>query len=466
MACKTPRTGYYFLHKLIVLDYHSVNEFFSLFPFTILAITPAATTVLIFLLALLFILSFLMAGSETAFFSLSFRDINMLRTKKQPAYRRIVNLLDHPKTLLASMLISNSFINIGIILISNILIDSWIAGLHLTFWPAFLMKAGTIGFLLILFGEVLPRVWATQHKIWFAATASLIVEIFNSIFFRFSKRMVRFGDRIEKNFSFERSSGMDQSHLDYAIDLLPEHEATTEEKSILKGIRKFGDTTVKQVMRTRLDVSGIDHNNRFTEVIKKIEELHYSRLPVYKNNLDEVVGMLHTKDILPYLYEGEDFDWHALLRQPYFVHEQKLIEDLLQEFRNRRMHFAIVVDEFGGTSGIVTLEDVMEEIIGEIKDEFDDEESHNRKIDEFNYIFEGKTMINDVCKAMKLTPDTFDAVRGESDSLAGLVLEIAGEFPQVNEEVISGEYVFVPLEITKNRLDKIKVTIKKQEPEQ
>lgn len=447
------------------MDYHSVNEFFSLFPITILAITPAATTVLIFLLALLFILSFLMAGSETAFFSLSFRDINMLRTKKQPAYRRIVNLLDHPKTLLASILVSNSFINIGIILISNILIDSWIAGLHLTFWPAFLMKAGIVGFLLLLFGEVLPRVWATHHKIWFAATSSLIVEIFNSIFFRFSKRMVRFGDRIEKNFSSERSPGMDQSHLDYAIDLLPEHEATTEEKSILKGIRKFGDTTVKQVMRTRLDVSGIDHNNRFTDVIKKIEELHYSRLPVYKNNLDEVVGMLHTKDILPYLYENEDFDWHALLRQPYFVHEQKLIEDLLQEFRNRRMHFAIVVDEFGGTSGIVTLEDVMEEIIGEIKDEFDDEESHNRKIDEFNYIFEGKTMINDVCKAMKLTPDSFDSVRGESDSLAGLVLEIAGEFPQVNEEVISGDYIFVPLEINKNRLDKIKITIKKQEPE-
>ncbi|TXH24471.1 MAG: CBS domain-containing protein [Cyclobacteriaceae bacterium] len=243
------------------------------------------------------------------------------------------------------------------------------------------------------------------------------------------------------------------------------HEATTEEKSILKGIRKFGDTTVKQIMRTRLDVCGIDHNFHFGDVLKKIEDLHYSRLPVYKNSLDEVVGMLHTKDILPYINEPETYDWHSLIRQPYFVHEQKLIEDLLQEFRNRRMHFAVVVDEFGGTSGIVTLEDVMEEIIGEIKDEFDEEDTINRKIDDHTYIFEGRTMINDACKAMKLPADTFDTVRGDSDSLAGLVLEIAGEFPQVNEEVVSGGYTFIPLEITRNRLDKIKITIHPANPE-
>lgn len=438
------------------MDYHSVQYFFN---FNLLAITTAATTVLIFLVIVLFILSFLLAGSEIAFFSLTFKDINLLRTKKQPAYRRIVHLLDQPKTLLASMLISNSFVNIGIILISNILIDNWIDGQLQGFWPIFLIKVGSVTFLLLLFGEVLPKVWATHHKIQFAAMASLVVDIFSSVFYSFSKRMVRYGDKIEKKFSSENSSTMDRTHLDYAIDLLPEHEATTEEKSILKGIRKFGDTTVKQVMRTRLDVHGIDINFSFADTVKMIEELHYSRLPVYKNNLDEVVGMLHTKDILPHLNESATFDWHSLLRQPFFVHEQKLIEDLLQEFRNKRMHFAVVVDEFGGTSGIVTLEDVMEEIIGEIKDEFDDEESNNKKIDDFNYIFEGKTMINDVCKALKLPTDTFDEVRGESDSLAGLVLEIAGEFPQVNEEVISGNYTFIPLEIHKNRLDKIKITI-------
>ena len=439
------------------MDYHSVQQFFT---FHLLAITPAASAVLVFIVFILFILSFLLAGSEIAFFSLTLKDINMLRTKKQPAYHRIVSLLEQPKTLLASMLISNSFVNIGIILISNILIDSWVAQLHLTFWPIFLIKVVVVTFLLLLFGEVLPKVWATHHKIWFAATASLVIEIFSSLFYRFSKRMVRYSDTIEKKFSSENSSTMDRSHLDYAIDLLPEHEATSEEKSILKGIRKFGDTTVKQVMRSRLDVSGIDINFSFADTVNKIEELHYSRLPVYKNNLDEVVGMLHTKDILPHLNEPDNFDWHTLLRQPFFVHEKKLIEDLLQEFRSRRMHFAVVVDEFGGTSGIVTLEDVMEEIIGEIKDEFDDEESNNKKIDDYNYIFEGKTMINDVCKALGMATDTFDTVRGESDSLAGLVLEIAGEFPQVNEEVVSGNFTFIPLEINKNRLDKIKITIK------
>jgi putative hemolysin len=442
------------------LDYNAVIDLSDFFSFPLLAITPPAITILIFLIVILFSVSFLLAGSEVAFFSLTFKDINMLRTKRQPAYRRIVALLDQPKTLLASMLITNSFVNIGIILISNILIDNWIAGFHFSFWMVFLIKLGTVTFLLLLFGEVLPKVWATHHKIWFAATASLIVEIFNSLFYRFSKRMVRYSDKIEKKFSSGNSSTMDSSHLDYAIDLLPEHEATSEEKQILKGIRKFGDTTVKQIMRTRLDVSGIDFNSNFAGTIKKVEELHYSRLPVYRNNLDEVVGMLHTKDMLPHLNESGDYDWHSLMRQPYFVHEQKLIEDLLQEFRDRHIHFAVVVDEFGGTSGIVTLEDVMEEIIGDIKDEFDDEESSNKKLDDFNYIFEGKTMINDVCKAMNLSADTFDKVRGDSDSLAGLVLEIAGEFPQVNEEINSGDFTFIPLAISKNRIDKVKVTIK------
>ena len=444
------------------MDYHSVTGFINYFPLTLLAITLAANAVLIFLAILLFIISFLVAGSEVAFFSLTFKDINLLKTKQQPAYRRIVNLLEHPKTLLASMLIANSFVNIGIILISNLLIDDWITGMQFNFFTVFLIKVVAVTILLVLFAEVLPKIWATHHKVWFAATASLIVEIFTSIFYRFSKRMVRWSDGIEKKFSSDNTAAMDSSHLDYAIDLLPDHEATVEEKQILKGIRKFGDTTVKQIMRTRLDVSGIDINSSFVNTIEKVEELHYSRLPVYKNNLDEVVGMLHTKDLLPHLNEADNFDWHILMRQPYFVHEQKLIEDLLQEFRNRRNHFAVVVDEFGGTSGIVTLEDIMEEIIGDIKDEFDDEESVNKKIDDFTYIFEGKTMINDVCKAMNLPVDTFDNVRDDSDSLAGLVLEIAGEFPQINEEVISGDFTFVPLEINKNRIDKVKVIIKSE----
>lgn len=447
------------------MDHHSVIDCAANLHYSLLAITPAASAVLIFLAVLLFTISFLIAGSEVAFFSLTYKDINMLKTKQQPAFKRIVTLLEQPKSLLGAMLIANSFANIGIILISNILMDGLLETFQLAAWINFLIKVFSVTFLLVLFGEVLPKVWATHHKIWFASTASLIIEIFNSIFYRMSKRLVGFSDGIEKKFSPRNSSLMDSSQLDYAIDLLPENEATLEEKQILKGIRKFGDTTVKQIMRTRLDVSGIEYSISFEDVVKKVEELHYSRLPVYNSNLDEVKGMLHTKDLLPHVNASkvENYDWRSLMRPAFFVHEQKLIEDLLQEFRNRRIHFAIVVDEFGGTSGIVTLEDIMEEIIGDIQDEFDDEVSANNKIDDYNYIFEGRTMINDVCKIMGLPGDVFERVRGDSDSLAGLVLEIAGEFPQVEEEVVSGDFTFITLAINKNRIDKVKVVIRQNQ---
>ncbi|MGH2648354.1 MAG: gliding motility-associated protein GldE, partial [Ginsengibacter sp.] len=422
------------------MDYHPAI-FYHL---NLLAITPAATTILFFTVILLFLISFLVAGSEVAFFSLTLKDINMLKTRQQPSYKRIVNLLETPKTLLASMLIANSFVNIGIILISNTLMSNWIEDLHIHGVLEFTIKVVIVTSLLVMFGEILPKVWATHHKIWFASTSSLVIEIFNSIFFRISNKLVGLSNGIETRFH-SGSSRMDDTQLDYAIDLLPDHEATSEEKQILKGIRKFGNTTVKQTMRTRLDVSGIELNTSFRDVINKIEEMHYSRLPVYKSNLDEIVGILHTKDLLPYLTE-DLFDWHPLMRPVFYVHEQKLIEDLLQDFRSKRIHFAVVVDEFGGTSGIVTLEDVMEEIIGDIQDEFDDEQSANKKLDDYNYIFEGKTMINDVCKALHIPVDTFDKIRGDSDSLAGLVLEIAGEFPQVNEIFVSGNYTFIPLE--------------------
>ncbi len=388
----------------------------------------------------------------------------MLKTRQQPSFKRIVTLLETPKTLLASMLIANSLVNIGIVLISNTLMDTWVTALGLQDIFEFLIKVVVVTFLLVLFGEVLPKVWATHHKIWFASTASLVIEVFNSLFFRISVRLVNLGDKIEKRFS-SGSSRMDDTQLDYAIDLLPDNEATIEEKQILKGIRKFGNTTVKQTMRTRLDVSGIELSTSFTDVKRKVEEMHYSRFPVYKNNLDEIAGILHTKDLLPHLDE-EVFDWHPLMRPVFYVHEQKLIEDILQDFRDKRIHLAVVVDEFGGTSGIVTLEDVMEEIIGDIQDEFDDEQSVNKKLDDFTYIFEGKTMINDVCKSLKLPIDTFDKIRGDSDSLAGLILEIAGEFPQVNANIVFGSYTFVPLEINRNRIEKVKIILKSGKEEQ
>lgn len=438
------------------MDYHSVIEN-SYQLLTIIAITPAATTILASILVVLFFLSFLFSGSEMAFFSLTLKDINMLKTRQQPSYKRIITLLENPKILMASLLISNCFVNIGIILISNSLINEWISTLGLNAILNFLIKVVLITCALVLFCEVLPKIWATHHKIWFASTASMTVDLFNNILFKLSKRVVSFGDSIEKTFH-SRSTKMDDSQIDNAIDLLPDNKATSEEKQILKGIRKFSNTTVKQTMRPRLDVSGIEFSTSFTNVIRRVKEFSYSRLPIYKSNLDEIAGILHTKDLLSHLQEGE-FDWHPLMRPVFYVHEQKLIEDLLQDFRNKRIHMAVVVDEFGGTSGIITLEDIMEEIIGDIQDEFDDEQSINKKIDPYNYIFEGKTMINDVCKILNIPLHTFDLLRGESDSLAGLILEIAGEFPKVNEQFETNNFTFTVLEINKNRIEKVKLSL-------
>lgn len=419
----------------------------------LLAANVQGTTLLVILILVLLIISYFLSGAEVAFFSLSHKDINMLKTKQGSSWKRIINLLDEPKLLLASLRIGNALVNIAIIILANFLIDQLLP-IKNNFWLIDLfLKVLLVTFFLILFGEVLPKVYASQNNLRFARDASYLVEIIHLLFRRISSAVVATTDGVE------RSLGADYggSHFE---ELEEDSTASEEEKNILRGIAKFGNITVKQIMRTRLDVSGIEYNTSFGELIKQIEILHYSRVPVYRNSLDEVMGLIHTKDILPFINEANDFDWHTLMRQPYFVHEQKLIEDLLQDFRSRKTHFAIVVDEFGGTSGIVTLEDIMEEIIGDIRDEFDEEESPNRKIDDNNYIFEGRTMINDVCKIIGLPVDTFDEVKGESDSLAGLILEISGKIPGENEEVEVGDFKFTILEVERNRIQKVKLTIR------
>ena len=441
------------------MDYHSV--FYNCLLDATPIITTQSATFLILLLAFLLLISFFVSGSEVAYFSLSYKDINMLKTKQKPGYKRIVKLMDEPKTLLASLLIANSFVNIAIIIISNFVIDALFLVNHY-WWVEFLIKVLAVTFLLVLFGEVMPKVMATQNNIRFANDAGPLVEGIAYLFKGLSRRLVKSSDLIEKKLAKKSSSAYSLEELDHAIDITTDNEASQKEKNILKGIVKFGNITVKQIMKARLDVNGIEFKMSFSDVIKMVEELHYSRLPVYKDDLDTIEGMLHTKDLLPNIDQPADFEWHALMRPPFFVHEQKMIEDLLQEFQKKRNHFAIVVDEFGGTSGIVTLEDVMEEIIGDINDEFDEEDISHNKIDEYNYVFEGKTMINDVCKAMELPMETFDDVSGESESLGGLVLELAGEIPAINEVVTTGDFEFTVLEIEKNRLQKIKVTIKPQ----
>lgn len=412
-----------------------------------------------FVVVVLLILSFFVSGAEVAFFSLTYKDINLLKTKQDTGWKRIVNLLEEPRQLMASLMVANSLVNIAIIIISNVMMEQVIMLQPNLWWAEFLIKVVLIAALLILFGEILPKVRATQNNLRFAYEASYVVEIVYYLFNRIGTRLMNMSDSIERFVGGKASRAYTQQQLEEAIRSTVQEE---DEQRILAGIYSFGEITVKQVMRTRLDVSGIDYTFNFAELKKRIEELHYSRLPVYKKSLDDIAGMIHTKDVLSYLNEGDDFDWHTLIRAPYFVHEQKYIEDLLKEFQLKRIHFAIVVDEFGGTSGIVTLEDILEEIIGDIKDEFDEEEVTNKKQEDGSYVFEGRTMINDVCKMMNLSQDTFDQVKGESDSLAGLVLEIAGEIPKQNDVITVGDFEFVIQEVEKNRIRKVKVTIKHQ----
>ncbi len=425
-----------------------------------LAIQPQTVmTILVFALLLLLFLSFIVSGAEVALFSLSFKDINLMKTKPLPSARRILKLLDQPKLLLGSLLISNTLTNIGIIIISNFLINEWMAMVD-NFLLTLIIKILVVSTLLVLFAEALPKVWAAQNNLRFAYYSSSIVFVIHRIFKGLSAWMVGFSDRIEKALGGGKTNAYSLEQLDQAIDMTTPLDATEEEKNILKGVVKFGNVTVRQVMKSRLDVHGIEVGMNFSGLVKKVQDLHYSRFPVYQSNLDNVTGIVHMKDLIPFLNESDNFNWHTLIRQPYFVHENKLCEDLLREFQTKRIHFAVVVDEFGGTEGIVTLEDIMEEIIGDIRDEFDDEDSTNPKMDDYNFVFDGRKMVSDACRVMGLPSDTFDMVRGDSETMAGLVLELAGEIPQVNQEIVSGDFTFAVQELEKNRIQKVKVTIR------
>jgi putative hemolysin len=445
------------------LDSHPVPGFISdHLSFIFLAANLQGTTFLVIVFIVLLSLSFVISGAEVALFSLSNKDVNMLKTKQHVSAKRIVNLLEEPKAVYASLLIAGTFVNISVIVLSNFLINRFISFDKTGELVEILSKVIVIAFILVFCGKILPKVWATQNNIRFAYGCSFVIESLHLLLRRISKWIVSLADGIGQRAGTGKSEAMSIREMDEAIDIKTDEEASPEEKNIMKGIVKFGNISVKQIMRSRLDVSGIDHKVSFGELIRNLEELHYSRLPVYKGSLDEVVGIIYTKDLIPYLSETENYDWHHVMRQPYFVPELKLIEDLLKDFQQKRIHFAVVVDEFGGTSGIVTMEDVLEEIIGDIKDEFDEEENGNRKLDDNNYIFEGKTMIHDMCKTLHLPMDTFDQVKGESESLGGLVLEVAGEFPVANAIVPCGDFDFTILQADNNRIQLVKVTIKPQ----
>ena len=427
-------------------------------PFLPLIINPQATTILAIIILFLLLLSFVISGSEVAFFSLTYKDINILKTKQDTSWRRIVSLLEEPKTLLASLLIANSIINIAIIILANFLIDEMFL-LKDGFWFfEFIIKVILIAFVMILFGEIMPKIWATQNNLQFAYYTSGIIELVHLLFRRVSSWAVHQSEGLERLFGKKKQGFIIEQQIDQSV----KSEGSEEERNILKGIAKFGSITVRQIMRARPEVCGAAYSLSFAGLKQRIEELHYSRLPIYKGSLDELAGTIHTRDLIAHLTEPDSFDWHSLLRPIYFVHEHKPIEHLLQEFQQKKIHFAVVVDEFGGTSGIVTLEDILEEVIGDIRDEFDEEDTVNRRQEDGSYVFEGRTMLHDACKAMNIPADTFDKIKGDSDSLAGLILELSGEIPKANDIIRTGDFEFTVLDANDSRIKKVKVTFRKQ----
>jgi gliding motility-associated protein GldE len=397
------------------------------------------------------------SGAEIAFFSLSYRDVKNLRSRQYPAAQRILSLVQEPRLLMSSLLMGNLVLRILVILLFNYLVtEETIPGI--TGFLLFIIRLFIAIIVLVLFGELLPKVWASNNYIRFAYYSSSFVWLNFLLFKRPGKWMAGVTQRIEK------ALGKDDVHaridqIDQAISMEADDVTSEEEKNILKGIAQFGNVTVRKAMRSRLDVQGIDESASFAELKKKVEEQQYSRFPVFNDSLDSITGMLHAKDLIPHLDEHDDFNWRTLVRPAFFIHEQMLVEDLLKEFQSKRIHFAIVVDEFGGTDGIITMEDILEEIVGEIRDEYDDEDPINIRIDDFNYIFEGRMMINQALKIMRLPAKEFDQMRGDSETVAGLVLEIAGEIPKMNQEFKINGFTFTVQEVSLNRIQKVKITI-------
>lgn len=423
------------------------------------------TIVLFLVIILLLILTALIAGSEVAYFSLSSKEINIIKQSKGKSYKRVLHLIENPKRLLATILIANSLLSVGVILTTNSLITTLfpLENLHsfMGMSPAVLLifiQVVGVTFFLVLFGEVLPKVYATQNNLRLSLFTAPLLAFLDRIFSPLSKLLLSSTSFLEGKFIEQHSKNFSHEDVENAIELTVGHSTTKEEVNIFKGILRFNEITVKQIMCSRVDFTALNAEMPFSDVKELINQSGYSRLPVYEDDLDTIIGLIHTKDLLPHIHK-ENFDWKEIMRPVHFVPETKPAEELLKEFQQTRNHIAIVVDEFGGTSGLVTMEDIMEEIVGEIKDEFDDDEIEAKKIDNHNYIFEGKTLINDVCRFMTMPVDTFDEVKGESDSLAGLILELSGKFPNVNEKINYRHYQFTVLQLDNKRIQKIKLSI-------
>lgn len=423
---------------------------------------PASTGVILASTAILILLVFsaLVSGSEIAFFSLGPARHQELKNRDSKAARTVQGLLETPKRLLATILISNNFINVAIVVISTYITNSIFNFEQISYWLAFFIQVVMVTAIILFFGEIIPKIYANQKNLQFALFIAPAIKFLLKLFYPLSSILVRSTNLIDNRLQ-RKSYNISMSELSDAIELTSDHTTPEEEKKILQGIVKFGDIEVKEIMRSRMDVAAVEIATTYTELMKYITDAGYSRIPVYEESFDKIKGILYIKDLLPYLNESNAFNWQGLLRDAFFVPEIKKINDLLQEFREKKIHMAVVVDEYGGTSGIVTLEDIIEEIVGEISDEHDEplDEIAYQRIDKQKYIFEGKTSINDFCKVIGVNDDIFDRVKGDADSLAGLLLELMEKLPEKEESVDYLYFKFTVKAVDKRRIKRILVEI-------
>ena len=409
------------------------------------------------LACLLLFVSGFASGSEIAFFSLSPTDLNKLEESNEKCDKQILELRNDSERTLATILITNNLVNVAIIMLSTYFISHLISFGNAAWWLEFLVITILLTFLLLLFGEIIPKVYCGQHALAMCRRFCGGIAILRKLFYPMASVLIRSGIWASKVVQKE-SHVLSVDDLEQALELTDEEELK-EEKNMLEGIVRFGDETAKEVMTSRQDVVDLDFRSKFPEVIKCIVENNYSRIPVYQGSIDNVRGILYIKDLLPHLSKPANFRWQSLIRPPYFVPETKKIDDLLREFQENKVHIAVVVDEFGGTSGIITLEDILEEIVGEINDEYDEEEKNYVRINSNTYVFEGKTLLSDFYKIMDLDDEIFEEVEGDADSLAGLLLEIKGDFPELHERIDYKNFTFEVTELDEHRISKIKVVI-------
>ncbi len=429
-------------------------------PPSFLALLITVEYSLIFGFVLLFVLlvcSALISGAEVALFSLTRSDIEGNQDEKNTALSIISKLLDRPKKLLATILVANNFINIGIVILFAYLGNFIFEGID-NYIVKFLLEVVVITFLILLFGEILPKIYASRNKLKFAIFMAYPLRVLDVLFSPLSLPMrsitIAIHDKLGK-----QKSNLSVDQLSQALELTSEEDTTMEEQKILQGIVSFGNTDTKQVMRPRIDIFALNINQKYIDIIPEIVNNGYSRIPVYEDNIDTIKGILYVKDLLPYI-DRKQFDWTTLMREPFFVPENKKLDDLMAEFQEKKVHLAVVVDEYGGTSGLISLEDIIEEIVGDISDEFDDEDLIYSKLDDKNYVFEGKTALKDFYKIIKLEDESvFEENKGEAETLAGFILEISKSFPKQGSKITFENYIFTVEALDNKRITRLKITL-------